>query len=272
MIIGKLGVPRFNALGAQARQLELRRLPGGATVKISFQEPLSDDDGRSAPFVARLPAGRYEIVSWKMDFITGEDRQDNPGVELEVRPGAFTCVGALYPLRLWRSTGVPYLTALIPRDECLVIEQQLRGRTSTDLPPLAVALAQNRMCRSCRAEVDQGGAPPLSGQHDASDLPLLIVEQRRLTGSDEFPLRWPADLPAGSRTLQAKICVGADGRVRDVAVMQSAHAALDAQVVSQVRNWRFHPFEIDGSPAPFCYRPRWELQRPEAPAPAASQR
>jgi TonB family protein len=264
VVIGKLGMPRFHALGAQSRQLEVRRLPGGAPVKIAFLEPLSDDDGRSAPFVARLPAGRYEVVAWRMDFLTGEDRQDNPGVEFEVPPGGFTCVGALYPLRLWRATGVPYMTAMIPRDECLVIEQQLRGHTSSDLPPLTVSLAANRLCRSCRAEVAQGGAAPISGQHDAGDLPLLIVEQRRLTGSDQFPLRWPADLPAGSRTVQVKVCVGADGRVGDVSVLQSAHAALDAQVLGHVRAWRFDPFHIEGSATPFCYRPRWELQRPQS--------
>ena len=267
VVVGKFGVPRFHALGAQSRALEVQRLPAGPASKptrITFHEPLSDDDGRTAPFVARLPAGRYEITGWRMQFLTGDDSQDKPGIEFEVRPGGFTCIGALYPLRLWRSSGVPYLTAIVPRDECLVIEQQLMGKTSEDLPKLAVALASNRLCPTCRAEVDQGGGPPISGHHDPADLPLLIVEQRRLSGSDEFPLRWPAELTAATQPLQVKICVGAHGRVTEVDVLQSAHAALDAQVVEHVRAWRFMPFEIDGATTPFCYRPRWELRRPQS--------
>jgi TonB family protein len=62
--------------------------------------------------------------------------------------------------------------------------------------------------------------------------------------------------------VQVKVCVGADGRVGDVSVLQSAHADLDAQVLGHVRGWRFDPFQIEGAATPFCYRPRWELQRP----------
>ena len=264
-MIGKFGMPRFHPIGADYRQLDIRRLPGGPTRHIDFLEPLSDDEGRTAPFLARLPAGRYEITAWRLRSLAGPDAQEEPAVEFEVRGGSFTCVGALYPLRLWRS-GVPYVTALLPRDECLVIEQQMRGRVDEDLPRLQVSLARNRLCPSCRAEVDQGGGPPLSGHHDPNNLPMLIVELRRLTGSDQPAVRWPAALQESTRGLELKVCVGPDGRVGEAKVLRSAHADLDAQVLSNVRTWTFRPLTVGGRPAPFCYQPRWELRRPSSSA------
>ena len=186
-------------------------------VEARFFEDLSDDEGRTAPFLIRLPAGRYEITSWKLDLLTGEDAQDAPGVEFEVRPGVSVCIGALYPLHLRRASGVPYTTALIPRDECLIIDQQLRARAPRDMPRVETELAANRLCASCRAEVAQGGLPALTGVFDSAALPLLVAEQHRLGDADDLPLRWPREVDSQPRPLKLNVCVATDGRVYDAA-------------------------------------------------------
>jgi TonB family protein len=267
LVLGKLGVPSFHAIGARGRRMQVRALgAGGAAVDAKFFEDLSDDEGRTAPFLIRLPAGRYEITGWQLDFVTGQDAQDAPGVEFEVRPGIAVCIGALYPLHLRRASGVPYTTALIPRDECLVIDQQLRARAPRDMPRVEAGLAANRLCTSCRAEVAQGGMPALTGAFDSTALPLLVAEQHRLGDTDDLPLRWPREVEAQPRPLKLNVCVATDGRVYDARVLESAHPALDNQVLVRVQAWRFQPFRLEGRPTPFCYQPRWELQRPSATA------
>jgi len=272
LVMGKFGVPRFHALGAVARQMQVRAVdPAGASRPLSFLEELSDDEGRTAPFLARLPAGRYQITGWRLRFVTSEDSQDQAEVEFEVRPGRTACIGALYPLHLWRPSGTPYMTAVIPRDECLLIQNQLGPRLPDDLPPVDVALAAHRLCRSCRAEVAQGGADPLSGPHDTGDLPVLLAERQRLGSSDEMPLRWPTGLPTDAgKALRLRVCVSAQGQVVEARVIESVHAALDAQVVSAVLGWRFRPFRLEGVAAPFCYHPRWDLHRPATFLPPAT--
>jgi TonB family protein len=265
VVVGKFGVPRFHALGAVGRQVEVRPLAGGPTRRLTFIEELSDDEGRTAPFLARLPAGRYEVTSWRISFVTGEDAQAHAQVEFEVRPGRAACIGALYPLHLWRPSGVPYVTAVIPRDECLLIESQLGPRLPSDPPPVDLALASHTLCRSCRADVAQGGGDPLAGAHDTGDLPLLLAEQRRLGSSDEMPLRWPTQVGGpGGKALRLKVCVSTQGRVVEARVLDSVHAALDGQVVTAVLGWRFQPYVVEGRRVPFCYQPRWQLERPAA--------
>jgi hypothetical protein len=266
LVMGKFGVPRFHALGAVGRHMEVRPVGGGPSQLLTFIEDLSDDEGRTAPFLARLPAGRYEITGWRISFVTGEDTQQRAQVEFEVQPGRVACIGALYPLHLWRPTGVPYMTAVIPRDECLLIENQLQPRLPDDLPSVESALASHALCRSCRAEVAQGGGTPLSGAHDTGDLPVLVAEQRRLGSSDDMPLRWPHGVSrgSGSKALRLRVCVSTHGRVVEARVLDSVHAALDGQVVTTVLGWRFQPYVLEGHAVPFCYSPRWELERPPA--------
>jgi TonB family protein len=282
LVLGKLGVPSFHAIGARGRRMQVRAIAGGgaageattgsaaAPVEARFFEDLTDDEGRTAPFLIRLPAGRYEITSWKLDLLTGEDAQDAPGVEFEVRPGVAVCIGALYPLHLRRASGVPYTTALIPRDECLIIDQQLRARAPRDMPRVETELAANRLCASCRAEVAQGGLPALTGVFDSAALPLLVAEQHRLGDADDVPLRWPREVDNQPRPLKLNVCVATDGRVYDARVLESAHPALDNQVLARVQAWRFRPFRMEGRLTPFCYQPRWELQRPNASGGAAA--
>jgi TonB family protein len=266
LVLGKLGVPSFHAIGARGRRMQVRLVGGGTAVNAKFFEDLSDDEGRTAPFLIRLPAGRYEITAWQLDFVTGEDAQDAPGVEFEVRSGVSICIGALYPLHLRRASGMPYTTALIPRDECLVIDQQLRARAPRDMPRVETALAANRLCAACRAEVAQGGMPALTGAFDSTALPLLVAEQHRLGNTDDLPLRWPREVETQPKPLKLNVCVASDGRVYDAQVLESAHPALDNQVLTRVQAWRFQPFRMEGRPTPFCYQPRWELQRPNATA------
>jgi TonB family protein len=134
------------------------------------------------------------------------------------------------------------------------------------MPRVESALAANRLCASCRAEVAQGGMPALTGPFDSTALPLLVAEQHRLSDTDDLPLRWPREVEAQPKPLKLNVCVATDGRVYDARVLESAHPELDNQVLTRVQAWRFQPFRIEGRPTPFCYQPRWELQRPSATA------
>lgn len=59
---------------------------------------------------------------------------------------------------------------------------------------------------------------------------------------------------AGARyALAVEVCIGVNGRVDRVAVLQSAHADLDRVVVQAIRSWRYRPLIVDSALASFCH-------------------
>jgi len=85
-------------------------------------------------------------------------------------------------------------------------------------------------------------------------LPPTLAAQQKVGGSEpEFPavLRRP-----GARYLVgAKICVGADGRVETIDIVQAGDPTLDARVREAVKGtWHYRPYTANGTPVPFCYR------------------
>jgi outer membrane biosynthesis protein TonB len=68
----------------------------------------------------------------------------------------------------------------------------------------------------------------------------------------------PKSLNVRGRTyrLQVQACISAEGRVENVTLQRGAAPELDAQVLGDVRTWRYRPRIIEGKPSPFCYKVR----------------
>ena len=57
-----------------------------------------------------------------------------------------------------------------------------------------------------------------------------------------------------------KICVNADGSVKDVKLIKSADPTLDPEIMGKIQStWRYKPYTVDGRPVPFCYALRYEI-------------
>jgi hypothetical protein len=68
----------------------------------------------------------------------------------------------------------------------------------------------------------------------------------------------PRSLNVRGRTyrLQVQACISAEGRVEQVVLQKGAVPELDAQVMTDVRLWRYRPRLVQGKPSPFCYKVR----------------
>jgi outer membrane biosynthesis protein TonB len=73
---------------------------------------------------------------------------------------------------------------------------------------------------------------------------------------------FPANLrrPGANFLVMAKICVGITGGVESVTLLKRAEPALDVNVVSTVKGWRFRPMTANNTPVPFCYFGRFEFK------------
>ena len=245
VIIGKLGVPPYEDVGAMSRELRLVEMTTGKNWVLSFVESLTDDDGRTAPFFANLPAGKYRLVSWKISFLPGPFEQESDSLELEVAPGRVVCVGALYPIKVSRGRVVSgqrgqfYRVLLLPRDECAQLERTFHARAPGFTAPVVTNLAMDRRCPDCRAEIQRFERDSLpSGLFMAVHVTVFEGEQRRLDGAPRFAMRWPAEAGSEPRSILLRICASAEGAVADVAVMESAHPVLDPQVTATAKTWK----------------------------------
>jgi Gram-negative bacterial TonB protein C-terminal len=87
------------------------------------------------------------------------------------------------------------------------------------------------------------------------DLPFVsLKEATSLRTHDHFP-RLPAALWPDHRPylVALQVCVTAEGRVGDAALMSHGSARLDPIVLQAVRGWRYRPRLQDGQPGPFCH-------------------
>jgi hypothetical protein len=88
-----------------------------------------------------------------------------------------------------------------------------------------------------------------------ADLPFVsLKEATALRMEDHFP-RLPAALwpERGPYLVALQVCVTAEGRVSDAALMSNGSPRLDPVVVQAVRGWRYRPRLHDGQPGPFCH-------------------
>jgi TonB family protein len=69
-------------------------------------------------------------------------------------------------------------------------------------------------------------------------------------------------LPPGSEFVSTvHICVNELGSVVSVQLLKSSTLALvDRQLPDVISLWRFHPYLVDGRPAPFCYNMNYRVR------------
>lgn len=98
---------------------------------------------------------------------------------------------------------------------------------------------------------DGGG----EGDQPTHVLPPQVVARQCL--ACEPPALPPAWITAGmDQRVLARVCVGADGVVEEVRVLQGVSPAADESVARTLRAWRFSPYRVQGRPVPFCYTTR----------------
>jgi TonB family protein len=56
--------------------------------------------------------------------------------------------------------------------------------------------------------------------------------------------------------LVVQMCISAEGRVDSATLKKGAAAELDAQVLTDMREWRYRPRIVHGRPSAFCYKIR----------------
>jgi TonB family protein len=109
----------------------------------------------------------------------------------------------------------------------------------------------------------QGVPAPVEERRSA---PRLTKEPRLVTFVDaEFPTE-----EKRSALVKLAITIAADGKVRDVSVMESGGAAFDVAAVAAARRFVFAPAEVDGKPASvkiaYSYSFTYEPPAPRSPS------
>jgi hypothetical protein len=57
------------------------------------------------------------------------------------------------------------------------------------------------------------------------------------------------------------ICVASDGSVSSVEILKPSIPIIDRQIPKVVPLWKYHPYLVDGKPAPFCYGTNYRVVR-----------
>jgi protein TonB len=104
-----------------------------------------------------------------------------------------------------------------------------------------------------------GNAPPPPPPKDTG--PKIVaanIGRRQLLidpNAEAFRPKLPRALQESGQTFTARmqICVSAAGAVTSVRILKGAGAAIDGQLPTVVRRWRYRPMQMDGKPIPFCY-------------------
>ena len=79
----------------------------------------------------------------------------------------------------------------------------------------------------------------------------LTRGQKAIAPAPETCARMRAD--HANPVCSVKLCVSAAGRVQSTAVLQSSgYRAWDIELVRNMDDWRFEPFEHGGKPVPVC--------------------
>jgi protein TonB len=105
------------------------------------------------------------------------------------------------------------------------------------------------------------GAPPVN--QGPKMLPPQVGGKQLLIdpNSDPYKVGLPPPLARGGMSFFAilRICVSTEGTVTDVKVLRGADPAIDPQIPTVLRRWRYRPYTLDGRPVPFCYMLRYEI-------------
>jgi hypothetical protein len=106
--------------------------------------------------------------------------------------------------------------------------------------------------------------PPKPVEQQPVNLPPGVGTGQRITDINDPRFR-PSLPPTFSRAGAMfwglfRICVGADGNVKDVKVVKSADPSVDADWSRVIRTWQYRPFTIENRPVPFCHVIRLEVR------------
>jgi protein TonB len=79
--------------------------------------------------------------------------------------------------------------------------------------------------------------------------------------SEAYKVRLPPPLAREGMAFFAvlRVCVSAGGDVTDVKILRGADPAIDPQIPTVIRRWRYRPYTLDGKPVAFCYMLRYEI-------------
>jgi len=85
----------------------------------------------------------------------------------------------------------------------------------------------------------------------------LLIDPNR----DPYKVELPPPLARGGMAFFAvlRMCVSAEGAVTEVRILRGADPAIDPQIPTVLRRWKYRPYTIDGKPTPFCYMLRYEI-------------
>jgi protein TonB len=99
-----------------------------------------------------------------------------------------------------------------------------------------------------------GGTPGGAGTKatPAKFLAPNVGEGQRLSG-DKGIMPVPLRKPGAVYRLLVKVCVSAQGNVEKLTLMQASDPLANEEALRVLRTWRFRPFLVNGTPAPFCY-------------------
>lgn len=62
-----------------------------------------------------------------------------------------------------------------------------------------------------------------------------------------------ADSGLAQFVISVKVCIGPDGRIRAVSILQSSgFLSYDIELLNAIGGWRYRPFMVNGEPAPVC--------------------
>jgi TonB family protein len=105
-------------------------------------------------------------------------------------------------------------------------------------------------------------APPLAAQQPAAQ---RVVKPPKLAHLVQAGYPEAERASGRAATVVLAISIGADGKVADVQVIESAGSAFDEAAVAAARQFEFEPAEVDGTPVPvrIQYRYAFTLAGPE---------
>lgn len=95
VILGKVGFPSRTGdalLGATLLAVDADEKKWS----VPLQPELSQDGGNSAPFMVRLPAGRYQLTKLELEYTRGTWTFPNMNLTMDVEPALISCAGAVY--------------------------------------------------------------------------------------------------------------------------------------------------------------------------------
>ncbi len=79
---------------------------------------------------------------------------------------------------------------------------------------------------------------------------------------DPYRVKVPRALARSGAQFSAvlRVCVSERGRVTSVSILKGAGAAIDSQIPTVLRRWRYRPLTIGGRPSAFCYPLTYQIR------------